>query len=103
MTGEGLQLKLKTIQSGFYYNQEKHPLYISLLSKIQSWQESDTFRKCQDENPRSWLFQQKRSQGLEDALARIAEKGTNFVLYNVGSKTIYNNLIKTFYLLSIQK
>ncbi len=74
MTSEGLQLKLKTIQSGFYYNQEKHPLYISLLSNIQSWQESDTFRKNQDENPRSWLFRQKRSQGLEDALTRLAEK-----------------------------
>ena len=48
MTSEGLQLKLKTIQSEFYYNQEKHPLYISLLSNIQSWQESDTFRKKQD-------------------------------------------------------
>ena len=73
MTSEGLQLKLKTIQSGFYYNQEKHPLYISLLSNIQSWQESDTFWKYQDENPRTWLFQQKRSQGLEDAMTRLSE------------------------------
>ena len=74
MTSEGLQLKLKTIQSGFYYNQEKRPLYISLLSNIQSWQESEAFRNKQDENPRSWFFQQKRSQGLEDALTRLAEK-----------------------------
>lgn len=74
MTEQRLQSELKTIQSGFYYDLEKHPLYTSLMPIIQSWQESDSIRKYQDENPRDWLFQQKRTKGFEVALKRLAEK-----------------------------
>jgi integrase/recombinase XerD len=74
MTEQSLHLELKDIQSEFYYNLEKHPLYINLLSIIQSWQESDTIRKLKDENPRNWLYKNKRSQGLEATLKKLAGK-----------------------------
>ncbi|MDB9822938.1 tyrosine-type recombinase/integrase [Deltaproteobacteria bacterium] len=74
MTEQGIHSELKVTQSGFHYNLEKHPLYTSLLSIIQSWQESDSIRKQQEKKPRDWLFQQKRTKGLEDALKRLVEK-----------------------------
>ena len=74
MTEQCLDLELKDIRSSFYYNLEKHPLYINLLSIIQSWQESDSIRKLKDDNPRDWLYQNSRSQGLEGTLKKLAEK-----------------------------
>jgi len=74
MTNQGLHSKLKDIQSGYYSNLENHPLYTNLLSIIQSWRESDSFKKYKDENPRDWLFQHKRSQGLETTLRKLTEK-----------------------------
>jgi integrase/recombinase XerD len=74
MTEQSLHSELKNIQSGFYYNLEKHPLYTSLLSIIQSWQESDSIKKLQAENPRDWLYKNSRSQGLKTALDKLTEK-----------------------------
>jgi len=74
MTEQGLDSKLKVIQSGFYCNLEQHPLYTNLSSIIQSWQKSDSVRKYQEEKPRDRLFRQKRTKGLEDALKRLGKK-----------------------------
>jgi integrase/recombinase XerD len=74
MTDQGLHSELKNIQSGFYYKLEEHPLYISLLSHIQSWKESDALRKYQGKHPRDWLIQHKKEKGLEDALRRLSQK-----------------------------
>lgn len=78
MTEQGLDSKLKVTQSGYYNNLEKHPLDTSLLPIIQSWEEArkeaDAEKKYRDKKPRDWLFQQKRTKGLEDALKRLAEK-----------------------------
>lgn len=78
MTEQGLDSKLKITQSGFYNNLEKHPLYTNLLPIIQSWEgawkEEASERKYREEKPRDWLFRQKRTKGLEDALKRLAEK-----------------------------
>ena len=78
MTEQGLDSKLKITQSGFYNNFEKHPLYTNLLPIIQSWEgawkEEASERKYREEKSRDWLFRQKRTKGLEDALKRLAEK-----------------------------
>ncbi len=78
MTEQGLDSKVEITQSGFYNNLEKHPLYTNLLSIIQSLdgdrKKVDADRKYRDENPRDWLFRQKRTKGLEDALKKLGQK-----------------------------
>jgi len=74
MTKQRLDLEIKDIQSGFYYNLDEHPLYSNLLSVIKTWQESDPVRKYKDVNPRDWLIQQKNRRGFSTALKRLAEK-----------------------------
>ena len=74
MTEQELHSELKNIQSEFYYNLEKHPLYINLLSFLQSWKESESLRRYREENPRDWLIQHKKDKGLEYALKRLSQK-----------------------------